>query len=180
MRHAEAILARFPGPVTLYPSRLKMLALFAAALAFVIGGLWVLNGVPGEFGSGERLMIWLGILFFGGCVLIAASMLLPGSSGLTLTADGFEARNLFRDIRASWTEANHFYIEEIFWGEAWINRKLVAFDIARGGERTRGRTLPDTYRMPPDDLAWLMSQWRLRALGTPRRVEKVERSETHP
>jgi hypothetical protein len=34
--------------------------------------------------------------------------------------------------------------------------------------------------MPPDDLAWLMSQWQLRALGTPRRVEKVERSETHP
>jgi len=36
----DAILARFPGPVTQRVNRLKMLALLAGSLAFVVGGVF--------------------------------------------------------------------------------------------------------------------------------------------
>ena len=38
----DAILARFPGPVTLRVSRLKMLGLLAGSLAFVVGSIFLI------------------------------------------------------------------------------------------------------------------------------------------
>ena len=69
-------------------------------------------------------------------------------------------------------DASSFGVEEIDDGETWSNSRYVGFAILtagigperRGATKVRG-ALPDNYRLPKDDLAWLMTQWRARALA---------------
>jgi hypothetical protein len=173
VREVDTILARYPGPVTLTPSRLKTIALFAGSLAFVIGGVWVLR-VADDLDSGDRLMLWLSILFFGLCALVGAVMVLPGAGSLTLAADGFEVCNLYKRYRTPWQDVSAFRVQALDDGEGGFASKsrMISFEIrtAGTGPERRGATmvsgaLPDNYRLPKDDLAWLMTQWRERALA---------------
>src|SRR5580704_5035781 len=78
----DAVLARFPGPVTLHVSRLKFVGLLAASLGFVVALLYILqDDALGPSGTAEA---WLGIAFFSIGALVAIVMLLPGAGGLTL------------------------------------------------------------------------------------------------
>src|SRR5262249_61038879 len=88
-RAADAILARFPGPVALAISRAKWLAVLAGGAAFVTV-IWMLRASPDDVSSSERWITWATLLFFGLVMLVAAVMLLPGAGSLTLDADGFE------------------------------------------------------------------------------------------
>jgi hypothetical protein len=85
------ILARFPGPVTLYPSRRKWLLLMAGCLLFAVGGI-------GEAHNGNA-MDWLGVAFFGLGAIVPGLMLLHGAASIRLDSDGFEMTNLFRHAR---------------------------------------------------------------------------------
>jgi hypothetical protein len=76
------ILARFPGPVTLYPSRRKWLLVMAGCLLFAVAGI-------GEAYNGDAKG-WLGVVFFGLGAIVPGLMLLHGAASLTLDADGFE------------------------------------------------------------------------------------------
>ncbi len=172
MRKAEAILARYPGPVTLTTSRLKMLALFLVSLAFVAGGLWVQIAAPDIIESGEGFFLWLAILFFALCMAVGAVSLLPGAGNLTLTADGFEVCNLFKRFSVPWADASGFRVEEIDDGESVRSSKFVGFDVRTAGigPQRRGATkvggaLPDNYRLSYEELAALMTRWRAKALG---------------
>ena len=92
----HAILARFPGPVTLRVSRLKMLGLLAGSLAFVVGSIFLIVFVKGD---PETLVAGIaGVLFFGACAVIGAVMLLPGAGSLTLDVQGFEVCSFFLAI----------------------------------------------------------------------------------
>src|SRR5580704_6376605 len=78
----DAVLARFPGPVTLHVSRLKFVGLLAASLGLVVALLYILqDDALGPSGTAEA---WLGIAFFSIGALVAIVMLLPGAGGLTL------------------------------------------------------------------------------------------------
>ena len=160
------ILARFPGPVTLYPSRRKWLLLMAGCLLFAgvgIGGAY--NGDAKD---------WLGVAFFGVGAIVPGLMLLHGAASLTLDADGFEMTNLFRHTRFHWRDASGFEAQfppvlraSAIPPPSW--NKFVAFDNTKMRNSTWTRVsalimkhnalLGDTYGFSADDLAKLMRQW---------------------
>src|SRR5262245_88142 len=109
-RAADAILARFPGPVTLAISRAKWLAVLAGGAAFVAIFVWMLRAGPDDVSSFERWIGWAGFLFFGLVMLVAVVMLLPGAGSLTLDADGFETCSLFRRFNTPWGQVSEFEV----------------------------------------------------------------------
>jgi len=161
---AHDILARFPGPITLVPSRRKWLLVALGGAAFTAIGVWMVA-------SGNGLG-WLAILFFGPCGLIGLAAALPGAGGLTLNRDGFDIINLFRRTSFSWRDVDGF-------GSARVppsGHNLVVFDNAkaRGGTIAsmnvglvgRNAGLPDNYGMTAEALAYVMAHWRAKALGS--------------
>jgi hypothetical protein len=177
-RGVDAILARFPGPVTLRVSRLKWFAVLAGGLGFVAIGVFMLRGDIGGVDRWDVLIAWACLVFFGLVALVAAVMLLPGAGSLTLAAEGFETCNLFRRFRTPWQQASDFTVGEYDAQEGWLARpqRLVVYDDSRCvgaladlNRRMLGRNgaLPDTYGLSYDDLARLMTQWRERALTAP-------------
>jgi len=157
------ILSRFPGPVTLYPSRIKWLLVFTVSALFAVGGIFMIR--DGAAGG------WFVLIFFGLGAPIAAAAMLPGAGGLTLDRDGFETTNLFRRHYARWRDAAGFQAAHI----PPAHQKMVVYDdvtqSAKGvaklnvGLVGRNSGLPDTYRLSADNLAQLMAQWHERALG---------------
>ena len=167
----DAILARFPGPVMLRVSRLKVLALLAASLAFVAGGILLIVFVKDD--PEARLAGLAGILFFGACALIGAVMLLPGAGSLTLDVGGFEVCSLFRRNRITWPQASRFTVTTLPLPDA-DSQHMVGYDDDRlkgfGAEFSRDKigrnaALPDTYGLSHEELARLMTEWRERALA---------------
>jgi hypothetical protein len=160
---ASAVLSRFPGRVTLYPSRLKWLFVFAGGALFAVGGLWMI-----KTGDGWG---WLVLIFFGLVAIVAVATMLPGAGGLTLDHDGFETTSLFRHHRTRWQDADGVQAARI----PPARQKMVVYDdvgqsaksIAKLNVGLVGRNsgLPDTYGLSADALAQLMMQWRERAQG---------------
>src|SRR5690348_4499396 len=99
------LLSRFPGPLTLHPSRKKWLLVLAGCALFAIGGYWMVRSNEG--------MGWLVLIFFGLGALIAVVVMLPGAGALTLDRDGFETRSLFRRSRARWSDVSRFEVARI-------------------------------------------------------------------
>jgi hypothetical protein len=167
----EAILAKFPGPVTLRINRLKMLALFFGSLAFVVVGVLLI-----VFGKGDPEAVMAGIasdVFFGACALIGAVMLLPGAGSLTLDPVGFEVCSLFRRSRIAWPQANRFAVTALSLPNGGKKQMLgydndglqgVGADFSRNAIG-RNSALPDAYGLSLEDLARLMTEWRERALA---------------
>src|SRR5262245_55817618 len=91
MRQADTLLARFPGPVTLMPSRLKLalaLALFAVLTVFCVA---VLIPKLSSAGGYDAIMTVFSTLVLAALTIRTVILLIrPGTVGLTLTADGFE------------------------------------------------------------------------------------------
>jgi hypothetical protein len=171
VNEVDAILARFPGPVTLRVSRLRMLALFAGSLAFAAGGVVLIVYVKGD---PEAVTAGVaGVLFGGACAAIGAVMLLPGAGSLTLDAGGFEVCSLFRRHRIPWPHASRFTVATLpLPGNN--DKRMVGYDDDRlkgfGAEFSRDRigrnaALPDNYRLPFDELVRLLTEWRERALA---------------
>ena len=158
------ILSRFPGPVTLRPSRKKWLLVFAGSALFAAGGYWMIQS--------NTPTGWLVLIFFGLGALVAPVMMLPGASSLTLDRDGFEVGTFLRRYRARWPDVSRFEVM------ALRGHKMVVYDdtaqkhamLAAAAIAMTGHTsgLPDTY-LSADDLAGLIAGWRERALaGRPR------------
>lgn len=155
---ASQILARFPGPVTLYPSRKKWLLLLLAGLAFTLAGIWMVATAAPEG--------WFVLIFFGSGAIVSIVMLLPGASSLVLERDGFAITSLFRSHYARWQDVSVFAPMAI----PFAPQKMVSFDDASAstkfvaklstGIAGHNSALPDTYGMSADELARLMTQWR--------------------
>src|SRR5215831_13159160 len=92
----DAILARFPGPVTLHPSRIKWLLVLLAGGVFTFGGYLMVS-------DGDSRG-WFVLVFFAAVAIVAAILQLPGAGGLTLDRNGFRATSLFRGSSARWQE----------------------------------------------------------------------------
>lgn len=169
MRQAETILAHFPGPVTLTPSRLKLLGALALCVGVVVAFI-ALIVAERLYNTQEFIKAYLGIALFAGLAVYAALRLLPGAVTLTLDAGGFEIRNLWRRTRTRWQDVSDFRPREDDDIEAGKMVGAVEVLTARlGPKRTRlmkvTGVLPDNYRLSKDDLVWLMEQWRARALA---------------
>jgi hypothetical protein len=157
----DLILAQFPWPVTLYPSRKKWLLLLLGGGLFTYGGYSMVSSAE-PWG-------WSVLIFFAAGMIISIVMLLPGASGVTLDADGFQVTSLYRRHRSRWRNVTSFVPVSI----PYSRQKLVAFDdatitggIAQMSVDISGHNaaLPDSYGFSVDDLAALMTRWRDRAV----------------
>lgn len=149
-----------PEELKLYPSRRKHIRLAAVSGAFVSASFWIPDGSAAK---------WWVAVFFGVCLLVFLTQLVPGVSNLRLTSEGFIVRSLMRNspiIR--WSEVSPFVV-------VWVqNRKMVVYDsqvdratspgLAEASTFLVGASsgLPDTYGMSAEDLATLMNEWRYR------------------
>jgi hypothetical protein len=159
----DAILRRFPGPVTLFASRKKWLLVFLGSAVFAAGGVWMVE--KGASGG------WFVLIVFAVFAIIAGLMLVPSAGSLKLDRDGFEATSLFRSHRVRWQDATSFTPVAI----PPSMQKMVCYDNASlaGGALAKvnvaiaghNAALPDSYGLAVDELARLMAQWRARAVG---------------
>jgi hypothetical protein len=156
----EVNLARFPGPVRLYPSRKKWFLILLISALFTVVGFWM---VAESASSG-----WYALIFFAACLVVSVIMLLPGAGGLVLDRDGFRMTSLFRSHRVRWQDATGFEPISI----PYSNQRLVGFDHAAAGRTIaalntaiagHNAALPDTYGFSVDELAQLMLRWQERA-----------------
>lgn len=142
-------------PLVLYPSRWRSTLLLLISLAFVAGGIWLVQeGKP--FGY-----VCIGLLGLG--VPLSLAKLHPRVSYLELRKDGFTFRSLFRTHRVPWAQVRSFGVMPIG------RERLVAWNYvpsqpvgSRSAELSRQVTgyqamLPDSYGMRPQELADLLS-----------------------
>jgi hypothetical protein len=174
----DELLERFPGPITLYASQRKWLAILAGCAVFVgIGASMIISpaffhrsylGVPAD------IIGWLEIVLFGSGLIVSIMALMPGRSDLTLDANGFVVRNLFRSLTNRWENVDDFTAVTVaatpvrkimFVGYNDRTQAQRALARANMGLVGRNSALPDTYGMTAEDLVRLMSLWRQKALS---------------
>jgi hypothetical protein len=157
----DAIAAKFPGPFTLFPSRVRWFGIFLGCLTFAAGGIWMIGG-----GSASG---WFVAGFFGLGTIVAGAMLLPGAGALKLDRDGFEVTSLYRRHRTRWQDATGFEAVAVpFRAQRMVvyddvslaGRSLAKLSVAIAGHNAG---LPDTYGLAVDDLVALLKAWRAHA-----------------
>ncbi len=137
----------------------------------VIGGLLILDD------SAYAVWGWIGVGFFGACLLVSAARLVPGAASLTLDASGFEERTLFfqrprihwRDstvIRADAVAAARSHAKSVWYSNTQSKEDGPASEEA--AQPSRDVALIDTYGLSAEALAKLMLRWRQRALAAER------------
>ena len=159
---ADGILASFPGPVTLRPSRLKWIFILLICIAFAAGGV--------AMARDGTTMGWLAVAFFGLGVPLSIAAMLPGAGGLTLDRNGFEVVHLFRHRSYAWADVSGFRKAELAYQNEMVvfdhtgtKGKLIA--SINAGLVGRNAGLPETYGLGADVMADLMARWRARAMS---------------
>ncbi len=142
----------------LRPKITKTILLAATCLVFIIGGIIICKE--------EALKGWLIVTFFGSGLIVFLVQLVPGSTQLTLTEEGFIMTSLFRSHLTRWTDIKLFKIGYLG------KNKAVMFDfvddyqgqetgkiIARALSGSHG-ALPCNYGLKLSDLLDIMNQWK--------------------
>jgi hypothetical protein len=179
MRQMDEILARFPGPVTLYVSRGRMLLRLALCIGLTAVGAWFLTPddpkIPGYI-SNRWLAIMMGLtLAVPGIALTIGTviaLLRKRADSLQLDSQGFGIGSAFRRVRTAWQNVNAFRIQKTYpdgWpgpsaNEIWYE----VFDADRCGVANATRVLSHGYGEPmlrDEELVALMNEWRRRALA---------------
>jgi hypothetical protein len=148
----EDILAKFPGPAVLYPSKFHLIYLFLASIAFLVGGIFLLH--HGGNSGFERAM-WIVCVIMGGLgAPMAVSSFLPRAAFLRLDGAGFETAYCFVRNRCAWSDVRNFGV--------WVGSRgtrRVMFEVRWRSHFVRGM-LPDTYGFTADEAAGLMNSWQ--------------------
>lgn len=148
-------LARFPGPLRLYPPRLSSLVGVPIGLCFLALSLSYEH--KGGF--------WGGIILSSFAILASVVSVMPQMNSLTLRDDGFEVRSNFRRMTVPWTKARDFMTMGLD-REAQVifqNDNLSSTGMSEFGGRNAA--LGRTYGMPAEELAALLLQWREQAMA---------------
>jgi hypothetical protein len=180
MDRVSNLLAQFPGPLILRPSKWKWLGFLAVA------GLFTASGIVQNVESGSAgILSWVGVAFFGLLTVCAAIAIFIADFSMLLDGDGFTLRVARRSERWRWIDVGDFAVVQYLPGMQGAGlRKRVGFNdkrldkgtSQRVGERLsivltgRECALPDAYGssafgLPMEDLARLMSQWQERAIA---------------
>lgn len=162
-------------PMRLRTGRLKMFALLMGSLVLAGGGTLA---IPKEPVTG-----YLCIAFFGLCAIVTGINVLPGSSYLELTREGFVIRHLFRTSFIPWRQVREFavYRVELLERVGWNNLLAPGEQASMGRRVSTALTgvdggLPDTYGMKAQDLADLLNSVRVQAAASPPLLSKGEPS----
>jgi hypothetical protein len=157
----DVLLARFPGPLPIYPDRDMVISLLIfAVLGVVVSFLLLLVG----FFLGDLFSlvggIWAGVLALQGTVRYARQ-LISGRPLVTLEHDGFAAIAAMRTWTVRWGDVQDIQVAP--------NR---LFELAQVNYTASGRPgimpylrLPKAQSMSTDELIELMNRWRARAAG---------------
>ena len=142
-------------PLTLKPSKLKLIVSFLLAIGFTVFGIWLRPIIPG-LGA-------LTIGFFGLCIVVFGIQFLPGCAYLEITEDGFTIVNLFQKKPISWADVASFGVRKI------PGNNMVVWNYSKDfGESERKlsdkfigtkASLPDTYGMSAEDLADMLNKF---------------------
>lgn len=165
------ILRLFPGPVRLRVPKRKLVFFFVSSIVFSFCLVWV--ALHGDLNPVGNFFLWLGA---AGCVAafpVFLPMILRGST-LRLDAEGFEVFQGLKRSKFTWIDASEFSVADAGVLSPAQNL-MVVFDDALTKDGTiaslnrsligRSGALPDTYGLEPEELAWLLNQWRQRALA---------------
>jgi len=152
---------------TFRPRNPKTVLLGLVSLTFVVSGIFMTKEQP--------IMGWFVTSFFGICLLVFLIQLIPGSTELTLTKEGFEMTSLFRKSVTRWTDIESFKIGYL--GQS----KTVMFDynenykkyetgklIAKELSGSHG-ALPTTYGQKATELLKILNEWKNK-YGTQQRI----------
>jgi hypothetical protein len=166
-------IAKFPGPITLVPSRAELwLMIFGSGLmiaaSIFVTIISVSNSHP-DASIGVAFGI-VGTVFFGAGTAAAVIALQPGASSLRLYESCFEVTHFYRTERFSWDQVSDFAV----WRDRFVS--IVVFRAAQpylsvfrkmGADMCGGRNgwLPDTYGFSAHDLARLMTAWQHLAIS---------------
>jgi len=143
---------------TYRPGVLKTVLLGLGSLLFVVSGIFMADDDP--------IIGWLAISFFGIGLLVFIVQLIPGSTELTLTEEGFVMTSLFRKRTTKWSDVESFKI-------GYLGRsKTIMFDFVEGHNRqTTGKliskalsgshgALPITYGLKATELLQILNEWK--------------------
>jgi hypothetical protein len=171
---ADKIIEKFPGPIILYPSRLKWWIFAILAGGMTAACAWLLavvcvhpSRVVGDARGAVVAIALVGIAFFGLCTATFVIFLYRGA--LRLDRDGFEV-TLLRGRRYRWSEVRDFRAFQVRAAAG------VMFKATKPRWRTMGSfnallnqgrndSLPDTYGFGANRLAKLMAGWQRLANG---------------
>lgn len=167
MRRAEALLAQYPGPVTLHASWQQWTAVLVFCAAAAIVGVYAAVTQPT---SDDVLGYWLAAAFFGSGALISLALLWRGGNSLTLTADGFQWLEILLRVSVSWEHASRFEAFDDSIDGGWLPNMRVRFHLDYPGTPLPDPdvTVPDRYGLKAEELAWLLNAWRAKALDAKR------------
>jgi hypothetical protein len=164
---ADAILAKFPGPVRLYLSKLKRILMVAIGAPVAALCAWILlaGHVRLSEQGGTAVLIGIVMLLCSGSAVTGALMLRrPGSGYMTLDADGFETSGLYGEPRRThWRDVSEFELRDRPGSVGTID--LVAmYDLPNAPSLLRWGMLPDNDGLTEPEIVRLMNEWRTRAL----------------
>lgn len=163
----DSVLQRFPERVTLRTPRTKLIFFLVSTLlfGFSLAGMALFF----DMGAVEKAVMWIGA---AGCAAGIPAFMIPILRGSTLRLDaqGLRVWHGLKTSRHRWADVSEFSVVD-------VGMRMIVFDEATmteggvaGFNRNlvgRGGGLPDTYGMPAEHLAWLLNQWRARALASP-------------
>jgi hypothetical protein len=166
----DVLLQKFPGPVELSVDRRKFLFLMVGVAIFAGVALWAIDSQrPGWF---IRIVLWLCVIVCAAAIPLLIVLMFRGSS-LRLDGEGLEVRHAFRRRLTRWADTSVFEVSTLSLPHG--NLTMVVFDDRNSkGSRLgpinasmtgRSGTLPDSYGMAHEELAWLLNAWRRRALA---------------
>jgi hypothetical protein len=173
---AQAILARFPGPVTLPARKLNLLAALVLCVGLLVFCVLVLVPKIPDTGWYDAVMsVFSTLLFAGGAVRLTVLLLMPGALGLKLDADGFEIRRIVWRERLHWHDIDHFRVEMTDADAKYVRYEKLDTDGVppQLGAKKKHGALPVIYPLPLEELAWLMNAWRDRAFGPHAAVPQI-------
>jgi hypothetical protein len=177
VKNSEDAILKFPEPLTIGPPLKghRFCLLVLAVITMLSAGNIAVPPV-------DKTSI-LATVVFGVVTMIILAKLIPGSTMLTLDADGFETTRWFWKRRFQWNDVSSF--------SAWMSGPsgFVAFKDKTLGPGPFGklgaslsgganRTLFGAYGTSVDELAWLLRRWQRSALSAAKQA-KAEATAGH-
>lgn len=169
----DTVLARYPGPVVLRVPRFKQIFFLVSGIVF--GGCLAYVALYGDLGAVENAFLWLGVILVAAASPIMLLAILRGAT-LRLDVDGLQIFQGLKRTRIAWRDMSEFSVADVGVLSPAQNL-MVVFDeagtkngtVAAFNRSLLGRSggLPDSYGMEPWHLAWLLNEWRARALSSP-------------
>ena len=178
---AATLISRFPGPVTLYSSRVRYFSLAVGCAAFAVLLLFLLldaDPTDPPMPALRQVILWLGVGFLSLCASVMMAGVLVGQR-LELDGDGFTMVTLGRRKVWRWQDVEGFKagamtpISVRFLPK--LEMKMVVFDdlslpetaLIRISRDATGRNsgLHDAFGLDFAQLAWLLETWRETALA---------------